>query len=183
MESAEAEGATASADEGEVNGSSAPTDADMAVEAAPPVEEEKSAPSEDAAKAAPAAAEPAAAPAAASLPDTEENGLDESKPAEADASNGSVTTPAVGGQGNGGAVEKEGGENGEITLENVDGQSKDTAAAAGAAGSGEEKAKIDAAAPSPTVKEAAMEVEPAPKEDVVVDYTDEFGRVRQMLQR
>lgn len=31
--------------------------------------------------------------------------------------------------------------------------------------------------------EADMEIEPPPKEDVMVDYTDEFGRVRTMLQR
>ncbi|CAN0185706.1 unnamed protein product [Hapterophycus canaliculatus] len=193
VESAEAESNAASADEGIVNGGAAPDDGAI-VEKAAPLEEEKPAPSEDVVKAppSPTPAATAPAPAPASSPEAKENGSDESKPAEADASNGTPASTTVDGKVNGGAVEKEGGENGEITLgDNKDGQSKDDAA--GAAADDEEKPKIDAApsSPSPAAKEADMEVEPepapapapAPKEDVVVDYTDEFGRVRQMLQR
>lgn len=170
VESAEAETAAASADEDVVDGGGA-SDGGMAVEEAAPAEEEKPAPSKDVVKDAEEA--PSAAAAPASPPKAKENGSDESKPVEADASNGTAAITAVGDQGSGGAVEKEGGENGEITLDEKDGKSKDVA------GDGEEKAKTE----EPAAKKADMEVEPPPKEDVVVDYTDEFGRVRQMLQR
>lgn len=103
---------------------------------------------------------------------------DDAKPTNevAGTSNGNATAAATtSGPGNGEmtaagtAVEKEGAENGEITAGDIKAGKDDK-------NSGGEEGKKAAG-------DADMEVEPPPKEDVMVDYTDEFGRVRQMLQR
>ncbi|CAN0230256.1 unnamed protein product, partial [Ectocarpus sp. 4 AP-2014] len=115
---------------------------------------------------------------------------DDAKPTNAEAgagnSNGTATASS-GGPGNGEvaaagaavdkegaetAVDKEGAENGEITAGDIKPGKDDRNSG------GEEGKKTGGAAAG----DADMEVEPPPKEDVMVDYTDEFGRVRQMLQ-
>ncbi|CAN0562658.1 unnamed protein product, partial [Ectocarpus sp. 12 AP-2014] len=106
---------------------------------------------------------------------------DDAKPTNAVAgasnSNG-MATASSSGPGNGevaaagAAVDKEGAENGEITAGDIKPGKDDKNSG------GEEGKKTGGAAAG----DADMEVEPPPKEDVMVDYTDEFGRVRQMLQ-
>ncbi|CBN76638.1 hypothetical protein Esi_0000_0382 [Ectocarpus siliculosus] len=107
---------------------------------------------------------------------------DDDKPTNAVAgasnSNGTAAATSIGpGNGEvaaaGTAVEKEGAENGEITAGDIKAGKDDENSG------GEEGKKTGGAAAG----DADMEVEPPPKEDVMVDYTDEFGRVRQMLQR
>lgn len=180
MESAEAGGAAASAIGSNANGEAPPVDGAAAEKTA--AEEVKPAVS-DVVKPAPAIA-PAPAPSApASSSEAKANGSGsaESKPAveaaAAEASNGAASLAATAGdsQGNGGAVDKEGGENGEITLDDKKKDGKEEAA-----DTGDGDKKLDEAANDADVE---MEVEAPPKEDVMVDYTDEFGRVRQMLQR
>lgn len=163
VESVEA-GSTAAVVSGEgKGGSSAPADDAASPGEASAPEEEKPAPSEKeevVPEAKPAAsgdakpAEPAAAAAA-----TE------------DASNGNGNGTAV--ESNGDAAAKEEEENGEIKQDPA--AAAEAAAAAAVGGNaGEVKEKAG---------EEGMEVEAPPKEDLIVDYTDEFGRVRQMLQR
>ncbi|CAN0482267.1 unnamed protein product, partial [Ectocarpus sp. 8 AP-2014] len=105
---------------------------------------------------------------------------DDAKPTNAVAgahnSNGTASATSSGpGSGEvaaaGTAVDKEGAENGEITAGDIKAGKDDNSG-------GEEGKKTGGAAAG----DADMEVEPPPKEDVMVDYTDEFGRVRQMLQ-
>lgn len=105
------------------------------------------------------------------VPESKQAVSDEAKPAEPptppaateDVSNGNGSGTAAESNGEAGTAVKEGEENGEIKIE--EGQAGPAKAEEGKAG------------------EEGMEVEAPPKEDLVVDYTDEFGRVRQMLQR
>lgn len=154
VESVETE-STAAVVSGEGNGNNAPPDEASAAEA--PGTEEKPAPPEN------------EVPEIKQAPEVEQAVSDDAKPTAAaaateDASNGNGNGAAVESNGDAGAApEKEGEESGEIKTD----QAAEPRKAEEAVKAGEEE----------------MEVEAPPKEDLIVDYTDEFGRVRQMLQR
>lgn len=143
---------------GEGNGKNAPPD--DAVEGKKPADEKdvEGAVLPEAKEAVSDDAKPTEPPAAAKAAEDVGNGNGNGNGAAAVESNGEAGAVPAG-------TAKEGEENGEIK------QDKGHAEAGKA---GEEKAKAGA---------EEMEVEAPPKEDLIVDYTDEFGRVRQMLQR